>query len=222
MHLDRTAEGGWDGGDRSVPDRGHPSALGPDLDLDARPVRADRGRARRSLDSVTPKDRAIPCSKIHAARSRTFSRLAHPEADKPPSPGPHDLFALTGAKADERETLRDMLDTTPDVQAAHPRQTIIADKNYYGRQLEHDLTERDLKLLRPARKGESERAGAHLFKPLRQIIKSIDQTLKGQLDLERHEGKSPAGVTVRVLLRILALPPRYDTTTKPGNPSNDP
>lgn len=115
------------------------------------------------------------------------------------------LFALTGAKADERETLRDMLDTAPDVTAAHPGQTIIGDKNYYGREFENDLTERDLMLLRPARKGEPERAGAHLFKPLRQVIESINQTLKGQLDLERHGGKTPAGVTVRVLSRILAL-----------------
>jgi len=27
VHLDRTAGSGWSGGDRSVPDRGHPSAL---------------------------------------------------------------------------------------------------------------------------------------------------------------------------------------------------
>lgn len=115
------------------------------------------------------------------------------------------LFALTGAKADERETLRDMLDTAPDVTASHPGQTIIGDKNYYGRAFENDLTERHLDLLRPARKGEPERAGAHLFKPLRQVIESINQTLKGQLDLERHGGKTPAGVTARVLARILAL-----------------
>ncbi|MWA07638.1 IS982 family transposase [Actinomadura sp. LD22] len=115
------------------------------------------------------------------------------------------LFALTGAKADERETLRDMLDTAPDVTASHPGQTIIGDKNYYGRAFEHDLTERHLQLLRPARKGETARAGAHLFKPLRQVIESINQTFKGQLDLERHGGKSPAGVTARVLCRILAL-----------------
>ncbi|MGI5255114.1 IS982 family transposase [Actinacidiphila glaucinigra] len=104
------------------------------------------------------------------------------------------LFALTGAKADERETLRDMLDSAPDVQATHPQQTIIGDKNYYGREFENDLTERDLKLLRPARKGEPERAGAHLFKPLRQVIESINQTLKGQLDLERHGGKTQGRV----------------------------
>lgn len=128
------------------------------------------------------------------------------------------LFALTGAKADERETLRDMLDTAPDVLASHPGQTIIADKNYYGREFEHDLTERDLVLLRPARKGEPERAGAHLFKPLRQVIESINQTFKGQLDLERHGGKSPAGVAVRVLTRILALTAAIWHNDKTGQP----
>ncbi|MGO9781607.1 MAG: IS982 family transposase, partial [Streptosporangiaceae bacterium] len=43
------------------------------------------------------------------------------------------------------------------------------------------------------------------FKPLRQVIESINQTFKGQLDLERHGGHTPAGVIVRVLQRILAL-----------------
>lgn len=115
------------------------------------------------------------------------------------------LFALTGAKADERETLRDMLDTAPDVLAAHPGQTIIGDKNYYGHEFEDDLTQRELALLRPARKGEPARAGAYLFKPLRQTIESINQTFKGQLDLEQHGGRTPAGVITRVLSRILAL-----------------
>jgi hypothetical protein len=128
------------------------------------------------------------------------------------------LFALTGAKAGERETLRDMLDTAPEVTAAHPKQTIIGDKNYYGREFENDLTDRDLTLLRPARKGEPARAGAHLFKPLRQIIESINETFKGQLDLERHGGKSPAGVTVRVLARILALTAAIWHNDKTGQP----
>lgn len=128
------------------------------------------------------------------------------------------LFAITGAKADERETLRDMLDTAPDVEAAHPGQTIIGDKNYFGREFERDLAERHLTLLRPTRKGEAERAGAHLFKPLRQVIESINQTLKGQLDLERHGGKSPAGVAVRVLCRILALTAAIWHNDKTGQP----
>ncbi|MFH8516455.1 hypothetical protein ACH4CE_15315 [Streptomyces gelaticus] len=68
------------------------------------------------------------------------------------------LFALTGAKAAERETLRDMIETAPDVLAAHPGQTITGDKNYYGHKFERHLTERRLKLPCPARKGEPERA----------------------------------------------------------------
>lgn len=128
------------------------------------------------------------------------------------------LFALTGSKADERETLRDLLDTAPDVAADHPGQTIIGDKNYFGREFERDLAERDLRLLRPARKGEAERAGAHLFKPLRQVIESINQTFKAQLDLERHGGRTPAGVMVRVLSRILALTAGIWHNDKTGQP----
>jgi hypothetical protein len=114
-------------------------------------------------------------------------------------------FALTGAKADERQTLLGMLAADPALAADRPGQTLIADRHYYGTQFEAALTAQHLRLLRPARKGEHERAGAHLFKPLRQTIESINQTFKAQLDLERHGGHTPAGVTVRVLQRILAL-----------------
>nr|WP_246649496.1 transposase [Nonomuraea coxensis] len=109
------------------------------------------------------------------------------------------LYALSGAKADEREVLLGMLQAAPDVLAAHPGQTIIADRHYYGRVFEAELTERELQLLRPARQSEPERPGAALFKPLRQTIESINQTLKSQLDLERHGGRTHAGVIIRVL-----------------------
>jgi len=115
------------------------------------------------------------------------------------------LFALTGAKEDERVTLLDMLESGKDVVNGRPGQTIIGDRNYFGRAFENDLTERELVLLRPARKGEARRAGQHLFRPLRQVIESINWTFKGQLDLERHGGRTPEGVIARVLARILAL-----------------
>jgi Transposase DDE domain len=114
-------------------------------------------------------------------------------------------FALTSAKADERETLLGMFEAEPQLAADRPGQTLIGDKNYFGRAFEDQLTGMDMRLLRPARKGESERAGAHLFKPLRQVIESINETFKGQLDLERHRRRTPGGVMVRVLQRILAL-----------------
>ena len=104
------------------------------------------------------------------------------------------LFALTGAKADEREVLVELLAVEPELVAARPGQLLIADKNYYGRQFEAVLAELGVRLLRPARKGEPEPAGARLFKPLRQLIESVNDTFKGQLDLERHGGRTPAGV----------------------------
>ncbi|MFJ7198083.1 MULTISPECIES: IS982 family transposase [unclassified Streptomyces] len=94
-------------------------------------------------------------------------------------------FALTGAKADERETLLDLLAVEPQLIDERPGQTLIGDKNYFGREFEQQLAELDIRLLRPARKGEAERAGSQLFKPLRQVIESINETFKGQLDLER-------------------------------------
>jgi hypothetical protein len=113
--------------------------------------------------------------------------------------------ALTGAKADERQVLLDLLATEPQLVAARPGQVLLADKHYYGGEFERMLAGLGLRLLRPARKGEATRAGAGLFKPLRQVIESVNQTFKGQLDLERHGGRTAVGVAVRVLQRILAL-----------------
>ena len=115
------------------------------------------------------------------------------------------VAALVGAKADERQVLLDLLATEPQLVAARPGQVVLADKNYYGGQFQRVLQGLGLRLLRPARKGEPDRAGAYLFRPLRQVIESINQTFKGQLDLERHGGRTPGGVAVRVLQRILAL-----------------
>ncbi len=115
-------------------------------------------------------------------------------------------FALTGAKADERETLLDIFATEPTlVTGRPPGQTLIGDKNYFGRAFESRLADLNIELLRPARKGETERAGSQLSKPLRQVIESINETFEGQLDLERHRGRTPNGVIVRVLQRVLAL-----------------
>ncbi|MFD0201448.1 MULTISPECIES: IS982 family transposase [Saccharothrix] len=127
-------------------------------------------------------------------------------------------FALTGAKADERTTLLDILDADPTLTAQRPGQTLIADRHYYGRDFERTLADAGMELLRPARKGEAERPGAALFKPLRQTIESINQTFKAQLDLERHGGRTPTGVIVRVLQRILALTTAIWHNDKTGQP----
>jgi hypothetical protein len=49
-------------------------------------------------------------------------------------------------------------------------------------------------------------------------MESINQTFKGQLDLERHGGHTPVGVTGRVLQRILALTAAIWHNDKSGAP----
>jgi hypothetical protein len=90
-------------------------------------------------------------------------------------------FALTGAEADERQTLLEIFDTDPPLTADRPGQSLIGDKNYHGAEFEAPLAQAGLRLPPPARKGETERAGSALFKPLRQTIESINQTFKSQL-----------------------------------------
>jgi hypothetical protein len=116
-------------------------------------------------------------------------------------------WALTGAKADERHTLHDILTGTTcltETYASSPT-TIIADKNYYGHVFEAELADAGITLLRPQRKGEKPRSGHRHFKPLRQIIESVNDTLKGQLDLEHHGARTTAGVCARIAQRILSL-----------------
>ena len=128
-------------------------------------------------------------------------------------------FAVTGAKADERQALLGILDTDPTLTGAgRDGQILIADKNYYGREFEATLAEAGVELLRPARKGEAPRAGSEFFKPLRQVIESINDTFKGQLDLERHGGHTPAGVWVRIVQRVLALTTAIWHNDRTGQP----
>jgi hypothetical protein len=126
-------------------------------------------------------------------------------------------FALTGAKADERSVLLDILHADPTL-SDRSHQIMIGDKNYFGAEFEAALPQAGIDLLRPARKGETERPGAHLFKPLRQVIESINDTLKGQLNLEQHGGRTKAGVITRVWQRILALTAAIWHNDRTGQP----
>ena len=114
-------------------------------------------------------------------------------------------FALAHPKTDEREVARDLFETEPALLAQRPGQVIIADKGYASAEFDTFLSAHDAHLLRPTYAREQPRLGGHLLKPLRQLIESVNDTLKGQLDLERHGGRTPAGVTTRVLQRLMAL-----------------
>jgi Transposase DDE domain len=114
-------------------------------------------------------------------------------------------FALTNPKTDEREVLVNLFDVEPMLLTARPGQRIVVDKGYRDAETEAILTGRGVTLLRPTYAGEAPRPGARLFRPLRQLIESVNDPLKGQLDLERHGGRTIDGVSVRILQRLLAL-----------------
>lgn len=114
-------------------------------------------------------------------------------------------WALADPKIDERQVLMAMCDHDPTLLATRPRLTIIADKGYVSRELDHYLAEQQVRLLRPSYRNRDPRPGEHLLKPIRQLIESVNDTLKGQLDLELHGGRSVAGVGARVAQRLLAM-----------------
>ena len=111
-------------------------------------------------------------------------------------------FALTGAKADERDICLDMIAFAGlDTEGT----TLIADKGYRRASFETELNKAGMTLIRPNLKSEKPRGGRRFLKAFRQIIESVNQTFKAQLDLERHGGRSRTGVAARVLQRVLAL-----------------
>jgi Transposase DDE domain len=114
-------------------------------------------------------------------------------------------WALADPKIDERQVLMAMCDHDPALLATRPGLTIIADKGYASRELDHYLDGHQVRLLRPSYRNRTPRPGEHLLKPIRQLIESVNDTLKGQLDLELHGGRSIAGVGARIAQRLLAM-----------------
>jgi len=96
------------------------------------------------------------------------------------------------ALADERTVLLGILDSMP--AKVRSGQVILADRNYYGQAFEQDLAAAGITLVRPTRKGEQPRPGQEFLKPMRQVIESINQTWKGQLNLEAHGARTFVGV----------------------------
>ena len=98
-----------------------------------------------------------------------------------------------------------VLDEDADLLAARPGLLILADKGYVSAELDAYLHARGAELLRPAYRNRTPRPAQTLLAPIRQLIESVNDTLKGQLDLELHGGRTLAGVTARVAQRLLAL-----------------
>jgi hypothetical protein len=114
-------------------------------------------------------------------------------------------WALATPGIDDRQVLTAVLEDDPELVADRPGLLIIADKGYISADLDRWLHERGIRLLRPSYRNRTPRHGEHLLKPIRQLIESVNDTLKGQLDLELHGGRSIEGVAARVAQRLLAL-----------------
>jgi len=84
-----------------------------------------------------------------------------------------------------------------------PGLLILADKGFAGRDFQQLVAGYGARLLRPDRKDEPRRFGS--LGGVRQWIESTFDTLKDQLGLERHGGRTLAGAWVRVAQRLLAL-----------------
>ena len=108
------------------------------------------------------------------------------------------LWALADPKIGEREVLAAMLDVEPQLATTRPGLILITDEGFASRQAEADLAARGITLLLHHRKNEITRHGEPLLKTIRQLIESVNNTLKGQLDLEAHGGRTFEGVAIRV------------------------
>jgi hypothetical protein len=82
-------------------------------------------------------------------------------------------------------------------------QVLIVDKGLAGAEVDRHLAGLEAVLVRPDRRDEPARFGS--LRPVRQWVESVIDTLKGQLGLEQHGGRSLAGVHARVAQRLLAL-----------------
>jgi len=112
------------------------------------------------------------------------------------------IWGLANPKIGEREVTQALLEH--DHHLIREGQVILGDKGFAGREFEAFITE-DLgaTLIRPDRKDEKPRFGK--LGGIRQWIESVFDTLKGQLGLEDHGGRTLEGVYARVGARLLAL-----------------
>jgi hypothetical protein len=134
----------------------------------------------------------------------------------------HAIFACDGTpralrlaspKLDEREVGAELL--------ARCRRSggeiLLADKGYAGAEFARSVEDLDCVLARPARRDEPDN-GLHLA-PIRQRIESIFFTCKDLLTLERHGGRTMAGVRERILARFCCLAACISLNHRLGRPS---
>lgn len=122
-------------------------------------------------------------------------------------------FDLVAANTGERDAALALLQANP-IEGT----TIICDKGFAGADFEAAVRELRALPLRPSRADEPDRPNPPIGW-IRQRIESIVNSLKDQLHLERHGGRTPDGLLARVTARILALCAAINLNQRLGLPS---
>lgn len=120
-------------------------------------------------------------------------------------------FELAPANAPERVVAAELLE-----RFLSEGQIVIGDKGFAGREFEQQVAALGGRLLRPDRKNEPARFGS--LGGIRQWIESTFDTLKDQLSLERHGGRTLTGLVSRIARRLLALTAAILHNWQIGNP----
>jgi hypothetical protein len=122
-------------------------------------------------------------------------------------------YTLVPASEKEYEPLADLLTGTP-------AEVVIADKGLWGRRYRERLAADGTQLLTPDRTRTAANLGRErALASLRLVIESVFANLKGQMRLDRHLAKTPAGLAVRIAQRILALTIGVLLNTLTGRPA---
>src|SRR5438067_6354119 len=122
-------------------------------------------------------------------------------------------YTIVPANEKEYEPLADLLTGTP-------AEVVIADKGLWGRSYQARLASDNVRLLTPERTRTATNSGRErALASTRLVIESVFANLKGQMRLERHLAKTPAGLAARIAQRILALTIGVLLNTLAGRPA---
>jgi IS5 family transposase len=122
-------------------------------------------------------------------------------------------YTIVPANEHEYEPLADLLTGTP-------AEVVVADKGYWGRGYQARLAADGVSLLTPNRTRTAGNAGRErALASTRLVIESVFANLKGQMRLEHHLAKTPAGLAARIAQRILALTIGILLNTLNGRPA---
>ena len=122
-------------------------------------------------------------------------------------------YTIVPANEHEYEPLADLSTGTPS-------EIVIADKGFWGRGYSERLASRRHRPAHPDKTRTAANLGRErALASTRLVIESVFANLKGQMRLEQHLAKTPAGLALRIAQRILALTLGILLNTLTGRPA---